>query len=184
MLNKAVFLDRDGVINFDYGYVHQISNFDIIPGVFDAMKLLHDAGYKLIVITNQAGIARGLYNTTDYENLTKHMVKLFARKNINFSGIYHCPHHPNKSIIKKLNINCNCRKPRTGMIQKAENDHKLNLQECWLVGDKLSDIQAGNTSKLAGNILVNPTHDNSREQNKFNYFLAENLLDASRIIVG
>tara|TARA_B110000503_G_scaffold111208_1_gene166457 strand:- start:4914 stop:5465 length:552 start_codon:yes stop_codon:yes gene_type:complete len=183
-LNKAIFLDRDGVINEDYGYVYEIDKFSVIPGVFDAMRYFQENGFILIVITNQAGIARGFYSESDLDRLNVHMVKVFASENIDLSRIYHCPHHPTEGVIKSLTIKCCCRKPNIGMIQKAVGDHNINLSQSWLIGDKLSDIQAGNTCGLVGSILVGSQRVPVVNKNNFKYYKAKNLLDSCKIILG
>ena len=135
--NKALFLDRDGVVNVDHGYLYEPEKFEFVDGVFSACKAFVDAGYKLIIVTNQSGIGRGYYTEADFHALSNWVIAQFAEHNITVSGIYFCPHHPN------YNGQCNCRKPNPGMILKAKNDLKIDLKQSILVGDKNSDIDAG-----------------------------------------
>lgn len=134
---KALFLDRDGVINIDHGYVHRQENFDFMPGVFDFCRHFQEKGYSLFIITNQAGIARGLYTRKDFDKLTSWMTATFEAEGITIKEVFYCPHHPS------FDIDCNCRKPKPGMILKAQTDYTIDLKQSILVGDNLSDIEAG-----------------------------------------
>lgn len=140
--NRAVFLDRDGVINIEKDYVYRISDFTFIDGVFDVCQTFIKAGYKIIVMTNQAGIGRGYYSELDFERLTNWMLEKFKQHNVNVDGVYFCPHHPVHGKGNYL-VSCQCRKPEPGMIIKASEDHDLDLENSILIGDKLSDIKAG-----------------------------------------
>lgn len=133
--NKAVMLDRDGVINVDCGYVHEIKNFEFIPEVLDALQELAKTEFKIIIITGQSGIGRGYYTEEDYQKLTKHMLKEFEKNSIRIDGIYYCPHSPG--------YGCSCRKPETGMVEKAKKDFNIDLKKSYFIGDKTSDIKCG-----------------------------------------
>lgn len=143
---KVAFLDRDGVINKDIGYLSNFEQFEYIEGSIDAMKMLEEAGYEIIIITNQSGIARGFFSLRDYENLTNQYLSYLRNFGINVLDVFYCPHHPN-GIRSPYNINCECRKPKPGMILKAIKKYNISLNSSFLVGDKYSDIQA---AKLAG----------------------------------
>lgn len=132
---SAVFLDRDGVINKDKEYVHKIKDFEIFPGVFDALKKLQLAGYKLIIITNQSGIGRGYYSHEDFLKLNKYMLELFSNQRIKIEKVYYCMHNPKE--------NCECRKPKTKFILEAMVEFDLDLESSWVIGDKLCDIEMG-----------------------------------------
>lgn len=136
-MNKALFLDRDGVINAEKNYVYKISDFEFVDGIFDLCQKYQAAGYLIIVITNQAGIARGYYTETDFSILTDWMISEFKDRGIVISKVYYCPHHPD------FTGNCDCRKPNPGMILQAQKDFNLNLQKSVLIGDKDSDLEAG-----------------------------------------
>lgn len=134
-MNKALFLDRDGVINEDYGHVYKIADFDLIPGILDLCKKYQDQGYLIIVISNQAGIAKGLYTNKDLELIDKYMKEQFLSHGITITDSYYCPHHPDE--------NCSCRKPKPGLILKAKDEHDIDLTNSLLIGDKMSDLEAG-----------------------------------------
>jgi D-glycero-D-manno-heptose 1,7-bisphosphate phosphatase len=135
--NKAVFLDRDGTLNVDKGYVHHIEDWEWIPGALNAIVSLKKAGFLVIIITNQAGIARGYYDEADMTNLHTRINEELKEYGATIDGFYYCPHHPEFSEV------CECRKPRPGMIDKAVQDFDIDKGLSWLVGDKASDIQAG-----------------------------------------
>lgn len=147
-MKKALFLDRDGVINIDKNYVHLIDDFEFIDGIFDLCKKYQDEGYLIIVITNQAGIARGYYTTDDFNKLTHWMTEQFLAKGILLSKVYFCPHHPD------FDQDCNCRKPKPGMLLDAAKDFDLNLSQSILIGDKQSDIDAGSNAGIKNLIKV------------------------------
>jgi D-glycero-D-manno-heptose 1,7-bisphosphate phosphatase len=139
---RGAFLDRDGVLNHDHGYIYEWKDFDVIDGVYDGLRALQDLRYDLIVITNQSGIARGLFTEVDFNILTKKMTDHFRKYQIYFSGVYHCPHYE-QGVVNRYSISCKCRKPRPKMIMDAAVDLNIDLQESILIGDKASDIQAG-----------------------------------------
>ena len=152
MKEVAIFLDRDGVINKDKGHTHLIEGFQFYKDLFRNLKKLPQT-YKIIIITNQAGIAKGIFTEKTYDKLTNFILKQFKKEKINITEVYHCPHHID-GIVKKYTKKCNCRKPATGMIEKAQKEHKLDLAKSWLIGDKETDIQAGKSSKCK-TILLN-----------------------------
>ena len=140
---SALLLDRDGVINVDYGYVHSMENFKYIDGAREIIKKANDLGILVIVITNQSGIARGYYTEEEFNLFTNEINKDLKSFGAHIDATYFCPHHP-KEGIGKLRRNCNCRKPNTGLIIKAIKDWNLDKNKCFLIGDKYSDIIAAN----------------------------------------
>lgn len=134
MSRPALFLDRDGVINVDHGYVSRPADFEVIDGVFDALRAAVERGIALIVVTNQSGIARGYFSQQEYDDLEAYMAALFASEGCALTAIYHCPHGPDAQ--------CSCRKPEPGMILRAAREHDIDLSRSVLVGDKQSDIDA------------------------------------------
>lgn len=139
-MKKAVFLDRDGVINEDSGYVSKISDFKFINGVFEALSGFKKFGYLLIIVTNQSGIARGFYTLDDFEKLNKFMLDEFTKNGVFIDKVYFCPHSPEE--------NCECRKPKAGMILQGLKEFDINPQNSILIGDKISDIEAANAANL------------------------------------
>ncbi len=139
---KAVFLDRDGVINSDRGYVSQWSEFELLPGVVTALADMQALGYRLIIVTNQSGIGRGFYTEGDFAALSTQLIDFLAGHDVQLTAIYHCPHHPTEAQggFKKY---CDCRKPQPGMVLRGVDDWQLEVEACALVGDKSSDIEAG-----------------------------------------
>ena len=142
-MNKAVFLDRDGVITKEPPYyAHRIDQLELIPKSAEAIRLLNESGFKVIVVSNQSGVARGYYQERDIKIYNKAMKKKLEEKNAYIDAIYYCPHHP-EAIIEKYKIDCDCRKPKPGMLKRAKEDLDLNLKGSFLIGDKMSDIEAG-----------------------------------------
>lgn len=148
-MTSAVFLDRDGVINVDHGYVSTWERFEFLPGVPDALRALQDAGYLLIVVSNQSGIGRGYYCEADVESLNQAVAQhLGSTVGVTLSEFYHCPHHPTEAE-GEFRRQCDCRKPAPGMIRQAVLDHGIDLKTSLLVGDKDSDIEAGRAAGVA-----------------------------------
>ncbi len=168
-MNKALFLDRDGVINKEKNYLYKIDDFEFIDGVFETCRYFQDKGYLIIIITNQAGITRGKYTEEDFEILTKWMIKEFNNENIKISKVYHCPHHPD------FGDECECRKPKPKMILNAQRDFGIDLEKSILVGDKNSDIEAGLNANIGKNYLISTGH--KIKKNKFDVFILKNLID-------
>lgn len=148
MTNKALFLDRDGVINIEKNYTFRKDDFDFIPEIFELCRKYQKKGFLIFVITNQAGIARGYYTHEDFGILTSWMINEFKKNNIDISKVYYCPHHPDFTGI------CQCRKPNPQMIFEAEKEYDLDLGESILIGDKLSDIECGKNAGIGLNILI------------------------------
>ncbi|HEX5287196.1 MAG TPA: D-glycero-beta-D-manno-heptose 1,7-bisphosphate 7-phosphatase [Polaromonas sp.] len=159
-LRKAAFLDRDGVINLDRAYVHKWEEFEFVPGAVDAMRRLKQAGYALVVVTNQSGLARGMYTEEQYQTLTAHMRQALAEAGAEVDAVYHCPHHP-KGKVPQLAVECDCRKPAPGMILRAARDLGLSLADSILVGDKSSDIEAARAAGVGRAFMVHSDNEES-----------------------
>ena len=183
MSNGAIFLDRDGVINYDYGYVHKISEFKFIPNVLKTLQLLNELNMPMFIVTNQAGIARGFYDENDLFILHNYLLSIFEEKNIKIKEIFFCPHHENGKL-PKYSYNCDCRKPKPGMILKAKEKYKLNLEQSFLIGDKFSDIQAGFNAGIKTNIIVNLKNEEKGNSYKidFRYHKVNTLYNAYELI--
>jgi len=140
---KALFLDRDGVINYDFEYLYKIENFDFIPNIFDLCRDYLKNEYKIFVITNQSGIARGFFTVEDLDVLHKWVLDRFLEQGVKISKIYSDITHPDFSLDESFN-----RKPNPGMILQAENDFNIDLSRSVLIGDKDSDVQCGINAKI------------------------------------
>lgn len=148
----ALFLDRDGVINLDHGYVCRSEDFEFINGIFDLCRTAKRLGYLIVVVTNQAGIGRGYYSEADFAVLTSWMVKQFAAEGILIDAVYYSPFHPEHGI-GRYKVEAFCRKPNPGMILQAAEEYGIDLALSVLVGDKISDIEAGRAAGVGQLIL-------------------------------
>lgn len=169
MKKKIIYLDRDGVINEDPGYIYKTEDFKFIDGVFEACRKFLSSGFEIIVITNQSGIGRGYYTQKDYETLTNHMLDQFSKNGIDILKVYSCPHVPD--------ADCSCRKPKTGMIEQSLQDFSIDLQNSWLIGDKISDMECAENAGILNKILI---CKNSVQNNSF--CTAINLKDCLRYL--
>jgi len=143
---KALFLDRDGIINIDHGYVSKIEDFEFTDGIFDLVRLFSDAGYLVFVVTNQSGIGRGYYTEEDFSTLTAWMKEKFKENGIKIEEVYYCPHAPE--------ANCHCRKPETGMIEEVLKTYSIDLPASWMIGDKQSDMDLAENAGLGHSIYI------------------------------
>jgi rfaE bifunctional protein nucleotidyltransferase chain/domain len=157
---KVAFLDRDGVINLDRAYVHKWEEFEFVPGAVDAMRRLREAGYALVVVTNQSGLARGMYSEAQYQALTVAMCAALTQAGADVEAVYHCPHHP-KGQVAELAVECDCRKPAPGMILRAAQELGVSLADSFLVGDKPSDIEAARAAGVGRAYIVQSDNSES-----------------------
>mgnify|MGYP003990067477 CR=1 FL=1 len=172
---KTIFLDRDGVINKEIKYLHNIKDFEFINGVFEICKYLISLDYKIIVITNQSGIARGYYTANDFQIITNWMIAQFNKNGVNILDVFYCPHLPDS--------NCNCRKPMPGMLLDAKYKHDIDMQKSWLIGDKENDIIAANNSGITNTILVKSGHKINELNSNAKYIL-ESINQSNQVIVN
>jgi D-glycero-D-manno-heptose 1,7-bisphosphate phosphatase len=153
--NKALFLDRDGVINLDHNYVGSPDAFHFQDGIFELCRDAQELNYLLLVVTNQAGIARGYYSESQFLALTEWMVGKFNERQIQISRVYYCPYHPTHGV-GRYRVDSPDRKPRPGMVLRAQADFNLDLASSVLIGDQLSDIRAAETAGVGTRILLRP----------------------------
>ena len=172
---RAIFLDRDGVINIDHGYVHSVDNFDFIDGIFDVIRTAHANKLKVVVVTNQAGIGRGFYSVQQFHQLTSWMCKEFMNAGAPIDKVYFSPFHPTEGLgeYKKDDFS---RKPNPGMILQAQQELGLDLGNSMLIGDKARDIQAGISAGLGLNILF--TQERQQERVSHECHLISSLVEA------
>lgn len=150
---RALFLDRDGVINVDHAYVHRAGDTDWVPGIFTLVAAAAAAGFLPVVVTNQAGIARGLYDEATFRDYTAWMHAEFARRGAPLLATYHCPHHPTAGI-GPLRVACSCRKPAPGMLLRAIADWGIVPAASVLLGDKTSDLEAAHAAGVGRAVRV------------------------------
>lgn len=179
-------MDRDGTINAEKHYLYRIEDFEFLPDVIEGLKLLQDAGYLLIVITNQSGIGRGYYTEEDFHKLNDWMVDELKGKGVDIAKVYYCPHLPDARIAK-YRIECDCRKPKLAMYEQAINDFDIDLNKSWAIGDKIRDCAICERFDCRG-ILIASNEKNGiinavkcGEIERVEY--ADNLLIAAKMIV-
>ena len=175
MRTKTIFLDRDGVINKEVNYLHKIDDFEFINGIFDTCIYFQKLGYKIIIITNQSGISRGYYTEKQYQIVTKWMLNEFLNNQVQILDIFHCPHSPE--------ANCNCRKPKPGMLLDAKSKHNIDMKKSWMIGDKENDIIAANKSGITNTILVKSGHQINETNSNAKYIL-ESVIQSSKVIMN
>lgn len=187
-MDNVIFLDRDGTVNREVNYLHRQSDLVILPGVPEAIRLLREHGYRIVVVTNQAGVARGYYTCQDVENLHQYLNQVLKQNGAWIDHFFYCPHHPVYGI-GEYKQECGCRKPGTGMFLMAEQYYEIHKENSYMIGDKRLDIEAGRNYGVKG-ILVGTgygteTHgkERLRQEEPIYDFYAETLMDAARYIV-
>jgi len=175
----AVFLDRDGVLNLDVGYAHRPDQLELLPNIKQGLRNLHKAGFLLIVVTNQSGVARGYYKEEDIRLFHSAMDQaLIEMVGIKMDAYYHCPHHT-KGSVSPWNVRCECRKPGTLMLDEASRSFGIDFKKSYLVGDKISDIDCGKAARCK-TIQIKGKYDFHKEPD----FFADDINSASRWILG
>lgn len=171
-MTKAVFIDRDGVIVEDTGFVHKIEDFKLVPNSIEGLKLLK--GYKLFIVTNQSGIGRSIYKDQDFMNFNNHLLNELKKHDIKIEKTYYCPHKPED--------NCECRKPKIKFLKGAEKEFKINLVKSFVIGDKKSDTETG---KNAGCKTIHVlTGYGTKHKDEVNPdYIARDLVDAAQWIL-
>lgn len=145
---RALFLDRDGVVNVEKNYLHKIEDFELMDGIIEVCRKYQDQGYLIIIVTNQSGISRGYYTEDDFAHLSRWMVEHFQTLGVTLTRIYHCPHHESIDGI------CECRKPEPGMFLSAKREYKLDMEHSLMIGDNERDIEASLKAGVGINILL------------------------------
>ena len=173
MTIKTIFLDRDGVINKEINYLYKIEDFKFISGVFEACQYLRKLNYEIIIVTNQSGIGKGIYQKVDFLTLMKWMIKQFKNQSIEILDVFFCPHNPSS--------NCKCRKPKPGMLLESFDKYRIDMNHSWMIGDKESDIQAANKAGIENTILVKSGHKINETNSKAKYII-ESIKESVEII--
>ena len=174
-MNKAIFLDRDGLITKAGVHIYKIEDMEFVNGAIQGLERMQNMGYELIIVTNQAGIAKGKFTEGDYFAFRNEMHKRLKEDKINITAEYFCPHHK-EGIIEEYKIDCNCRKPKPGMLEQAAKDFNLDLKKCFMIGDNPSDILAG---KNAGCKTIQVMTGEAKTEYPEADFLANDLYIAS-----
>jgi len=184
MALKAVFLDRDGTINYDPGYLNNPDDVFLIEGVGEALRILKNAGYLLLVVSNQSGIARGLITEEEVLAVNNRINDLLRKYHgVSIDHFFYCPHHEDFSDPE----DCNCRKPATGMFDQAQQKYDIDISRSWMIGDSVADIVAAANLGIPS-ILVATGNGREhisvlQEQNKIPSFTCSNLLDSAKLII-
>lgn len=178
---KAIFLDRDGVINKEVDYLYKIKDFVFTKGCIEALRLFQLEGYLIFIITNQAGIGRGLYSEADFHTLNNWMLNKLKNNNVKVDAVRFCPHHAQHGL-GAYKRDCNNRKPKPGMINSLVLKYNIDISQSILVGDKLSDIEAGVAAKIKTLVLVKSGKEIPKRIPNTVKFLCENLAEFSQII--
>ncbi|MDP8162283.1 D-glycero-beta-D-manno-heptose 1,7-bisphosphate 7-phosphatase [Pasteurella skyensis] len=181
MKQKAIFLDRDGTLNIDYDYVHKIDDFDFIEGVIPTLRKFKEKGYLLVLVTNQSGIGRGIFTEEQFLELTQWFDWSLAEQGIDFDGIYYCPHHPEKAL-GEYKQECDCRKPKPGMFLQAIDELNIDPAQSFIVGDKLSDILAGENAGVKTKVLVRTGHKLTEKAIAKADYVLDSLVDLLKIL--
>lgn len=170
---KVAFLDRDGVINEEVNYLHNIDGFKYTYKCVDGLKELISLGYKLIIVTNQAGIARGYYTESEYKTLTQWYLSDLKRHGVDVLDVFHCPHHID-GVVSELAMKCSCRKPNPGMLLDAINKYDVDVKNSIMLGDKQSDLDAAFNAGIKTGYLI------LKESNQAGCY--KNLYDVSQLL--
>ncbi len=185
-MNKAVFLDRDGTINVEKNYLYKIEEFEFLPGVLDALKKLQQAGFLLVIVTNQSGIGRGYYTEEDFHHLNDWMIQTLKKNGVSISDVYYCPHLPDAKV-EKYRKDCECRKPKLGMYRQAVIDHNIDFSISYAVGDKLRDCSICKTTACKGFLIGENEEEKIIDKVKKglirNVFYSKDLLSFSKIVI-
>lgn len=190
-MERVIFLDRDGTLNEEVNYLHRKEDLKILEGVTEAIRLFKEHGYKIVVVTNQAGVARGYYTEAEVEALHLYMNELLKPQGAEIDYFFYCPHHPEHGIGEYGKV-CHCRKPATGMFEMAQQYFDVDKAGSWMIGDKLIDVEAGKNygvhTVLVGTGYGAGVHEEMtvcKEKGAMPYDIyAETLVDAAKAITG
>lgn len=181
MSSRALFLDRDGTLVHAFHYPSRPEQLKLYDDIGPELRALQQSGFRLIIITNQAGIARGYFTEVDLQRMHEYLVDELTKLGVHVDGIYHCPHHPD-GIVEELAFRCDCRKPQPGMLLQAAHDLDLDLEHSWFVGDILDDVEAGNRAGCRTILVDLDTESLPQQPLRVPTFVARDTLHALRII--
>lgn len=187
MKRPAVFMDRDGTVNEQMGYINHISRFDILPGVTEAVRLLNENGFLAIVVSNQSGVARGYFPVDLVERVHEHLRTSLKKEGAHIDGIFFCPHYP-RGLLPEYCFECDCRKPKTGLLEQARKRFDIDMERSYAIGDRHTDMEFAHNARLksvlvkTGYGLGEIEHILPRSSLKPEY-IARDLLDAVQWIL-
>lgn len=181
--DRAIFLDRDGTLIHNRHYGCDPDQIEIVDGVLEALRLFQRDGYQLIVVTNQSGIARGFFTEERLHAMHRRLAELFASSGVSIDGFYYCPHHV-EGTVAAYSHECDCRKPKPGMILRACREHAIDPQKSWMIGDILDDVEAGKTAGCRSVLIDLGTERAPETWARTPEFVARDLLDAARYILS
>lgn len=185
-MNKIFFLDRDGVIIEDENYLADPAKVRLCPGCAEAFRKIANAGYRIIAVSNQSGIARGYFTFDDVKAVERKIGELLNEQGApSPDAWYYCPHHP-KGIVEEFRKDCECRKPKPGLLLQAGKDFDADFSRSFMIGDKISDLQAGFAAGCASGVLVMTGHGSEQKREILNheYGIAENILEAVTLLLS
>lgn len=181
MFKGAVFLDRDGTVNVEKNYIDDPKDLKLYEGVSDAIKCLNKKGIRVIVVTNQSGVARGYFTEERVLEINEYLKELLANDGASLDGIYYCPHHP------EFDQTCDCRKPKPGLLIRAADDFQIDLQSSYIIGDKLSDLELAGSTRVKGVLVLTgyglETRRNLETGSVTPHFIAKGLKEAVKWII-
>ncbi|MGL4252484.1 MAG: D-glycero-beta-D-manno-heptose 1,7-bisphosphate 7-phosphatase [Fusobacteriaceae bacterium] len=181
-MKKVIFLDRDGTINIEKDYLHKVEDFEFEQGSLEALKIFNQLGYDVIVVTNQSGIARGYYSEEDLIKLNEFMIERVKEAGGDILECYFCPHHPEKGI-EGYRKDCQCRKPNPGMLNEAMKKYDISKKESYMVGDKISDIEAGERAGVKSVLVKTGYGMKTLEKNSIDAPVFENLFEFAKYLL-
>ena len=179
-MRKAFFIDRDGVVNVEVDYLHRPEDVILIDGLGEALGRIHRAGYLAVVVSNQSGVARGMYTMQDVKAVEDRICELLRQSGSDVpDAFYYCPHHK-KGIVPELAVDCDCRKPKPGMFLQAARDLEIDPAQSYMIGDRMTDLQAGQAAGCAAEVLVLTGYGKNEQDTAraAGFMIAENILDA------
>ncbi len=184
-MNKAIFLDKDGTVVKDVPYNVDPEQITLLPGTSEGLRLLQSAGYLLIMVTNQAGVARGYFTEAELPAVKNRLQELLEPSNIQLDGFYYCPNHP-EGTVAPYNISCNKRKPMPGMLLQAALENQIDLSASWMIGDILHDVEAGNRAGCRAILINNGGETEWLKDNQYRdpEYICSDLLEAAQYILS
>lgn len=186
-IRRAIFIDRDGTINEETGYIRNLADFRLFDFAAEAISLINQTGWLAIVVTNQSGIARGLFSEMFLSHVHQRMIDELNRAGANIDAIYYCPHHPDIGS-SPYRLDCNCRKPKAGLLLRAAEDHDLDLAQCVVIGDRFRDVEMAQAIGARGVLVLTGYGREEFESDSTGWkkqpdHVAENLLEAVRWVI-